>query len=483
MGGSEREIRMSATSNRPAEYGTLDELLQDFRKYGSIQERAVTINDADGLREQVIDRLAFSAVFGEKDVLAAARWLIWETAQALGCRPASIHDYYLAGGRGAWSNQTTPATNLRAMTYDVSRAMFRVRRKLDIGQQIFEIARSEIGYTAQRPHEYTSSVLAAAIREGYTGPVFLQGDHFQINASNFKDDPEKEVRAVEDLAVEAINAGFYNIDVDSSTIVDLSLDGEQAQQRENANRTAAITAFIRRRQPEGITISVGGEIGEVGTENSTVPELRAFMDQYNEFMQGKGDGLSKISVQTGTSHGGVVLPDGSIAKVAVDFDTLGDLSKVAREEYKLSGAVQHGASTLPDTAFGLFSEANASEVHLATGFQNIIYDSDAFPDELRQKIYAWLDKERASERKDGETSAQFYYKTRKRAFGPFKRDVWMLDPGRIESICAELEERFELMLDLLGVDGTTKAVNDLTPMPEIHKDQPSALKELLGVGD
>ncbi|MEZ4570392.1 MAG: hypothetical protein R2849_08715 [Thermomicrobiales bacterium] len=77
-------------------------------------------------------------------------------------------------------------------------------------------------------------------------------------------------------------------------------------------------------------VSVGGEIGEVGSENSTVAELVAFMEHFNGFMEGDtNSGLSKISVQTGTSHGGVPLPDGTVADVAVDFKTLGDLSEVA----------------------------------------------------------------------------------------------------------------------------------------------------------
>jgi hypothetical protein len=194
-------------------------------------------------------------VFADKPALNSSRWLIWETAQALGARPASIHEYYMAGGQGAWSNRATPAINIRGMTYDIARTIYRARKQLDVGQQIFEIARSEIGCTDQRPHEFASVVLAAAIREG-----------------------------VEGLAPEAMNTGFYNVDIDASTVVDLSLVGEQAQQRDDARRTAQIAARIRRRQPPGVTVSIGGETGEVGSENSTAPELRAFMARFNRFM-------------------------------------------------------------------------------------------------------------------------------------------------------------------------------------------------------
>jgi fructose/tagatose bisphosphate aldolase len=472
-----------AQEPRSREHQTLDELLSDFRKYGRIHADGVEIRDAEGLREQLIDRLVFDAVFGDKPVLNTARWLIWETAQALGARPASIHEYYMTGGRGAWSNRTTPAINIRGMTYDVARAVFRARKQLDVGQQIFEIARSEIGYTDQRPHEYAAAVLAAAIREGVEGPVFIQGDHFQISPSSYRTNPDQEVRSVEGLALEAMNAGFYNIDVDASTIVDLSLAGEEQQQRDNARRTAEIAAYIRRKQPQGVTVSIGGEIGEVGSKNSTAPELRAFMAHFNRFMNRRGEGLSKISVQTGTSHGGVPLPDGTVAEVAVDFQTLAELSKVAREEFSLGGAVQHGASTLPDDAFNLFAEANACEVHLATGFQNLIFESKALPDDLRQATYNWLKANRAQERKEGETDAQFIYKTRKRAFGPFKRYFWTLDDAAKNEICAELEGRFLRMFELLGVANTSADVRAATTLPEVHKPQPSALAGVLVPGD
>ena len=143
----------------------------------------------------------------------------------------------------------------------------------------FEIARSEIGYTKQRPREYACAVLAAAIKSGWRGPVFLQGDHFQINAKKFAADGEKETQSVKDLIREAIQAGFYNIDIDTSTLVDLSKATIKDQQRLNYTLAAELTALIRDLEPEGITVSVGGEIGEVGGKNSTVEELQTFMDE------------------------------------------------------------------------------------------------------------------------------------------------------------------------------------------------------------
>ena len=80
--------------------------------------------------------------------------------------------------------------------------MFRAANKIGAGAFIFEIARSEMTYTAQRPSEYVTNIIAAAVAEGFVGPVFIQGDHFQVSAKKYQAGPEAELRAVRDLALE-----------------------------------------------------------------------------------------------------------------------------------------------------------------------------------------------------------------------------------------------------------------------------------------
>ena len=108
------------------------------------------------------------------------------------------------------------------------------------------------------------------------------------------------------------------------------------------------------------------------------------------------------------------LPDGSVAEVKLDFEVLRRLGEVARS-YGLAGAVQHGASTLPDELFHRFPAVETAEIHLATGFQNILYDSPAFPADLRDEMYAYLAEKHPEDRKANMTDAQFYYTARKRA--------------------------------------------------------------------
>jgi len=381
--------------------------------------------------------------------------------------PSSIHEFYTARGKGEFSGFTVPAINLRSMTYDLARAIFRVAKKNNAGAFIFEIAKSEMGYTAQPPLEYSAVVLAAAVKEGYSGPVFIQGDHFQANAKKYQEAPEKELEALQALISESIGAGFYNIDIDSSTLVDLSKPDVKKQQYLNYEVCAKLTQFIRRIEPRGVTVSVGGEIGEVGHQNSTPEDLHAFMQGYKERLRKGLTGISKISIQTGTSHGGVVLPDGTVAQVKLDFDTLKRLSEVSRKEYGLAGAVQHGASTLPAEAFHKFAECDAAEVHLATEFQNMIYESRYFPQELKEKIYEWLKVNAANERKEGETEEQFFYKTRKKALGPFKKEIMGLSQDKRDAIASEIEAKFDFLFKQLNAVNNKDLVDKFVTLKRV----------------
>jgi fructose-bisphosphate aldolase, class II len=416
-----------------------------------------------------MDELLRQAVFGGPEERDQARWLIWEIGQRAGVRPASIHELYMARGRGEVRPFTTPAMNVRVLAYDSARAIFRAAKRLDVGALICEIARSEIGYTDQRPAEYVAVMTAAALREGFTGPLFIQGDHVQVNAKKYAVDPDAELQAIRTLVEEELHAGFYNIDIDTSTLVDLSQPTLDAQQRVNSERAAELTKFIREREPERVTVSVGAEIGEVGGKNSDVHELKAFMEGYVRALARLGPftGISKISVQTGTSHGGVVLPDGSIAKVQLDLDALRALSADARTKYRLGGAVQHGASTLPPDAFGNFPKCEAIEIHLATNFQTMVFDHPRLPPDVRRDINEWVKVECKDEWKKGDTEEQFIYKSRKKAIGPFKRRLWDMAPDVRAAIAADLEKTFAFLFEQLRVTDT-RAVTDRYVQPPLQ---------------
>src|SRR4030042_417179 len=223
-----------------------------------------------------IDILIKEAVFGtDLQKMTVLYQTIRQTALDSGIYPASIQELYMAAGKGQFSGITVPAINIRLITYDVARSVFRAAMKDNVGALIFEIARSEIGYTKQTPAEYSACVLAAAVKEGFRGPVFIQGDHFQVNRAKYQENPEVELNAIKALVKDSVEAGFYNIDIDASTVVDISKTDLIKKQEKNSQVTAEMTRFIRDIEPKGVTVSIGGENGEKGEGTDTTADLRA----------------------------------------------------------------------------------------------------------------------------------------------------------------------------------------------------------------
>lgn len=439
-------------------FHSVAELHDSLQNIVTISETDAQILDENTLRQSFIDQLAYTAVFAEDEALKKeAKITIRKIAKAYGAISSSIKNIYFAIGEGKIPTTfTTPAINVRFLTYDTAQIIFSLMIKHNMGSVVFEIARSEIDYTDQRPDEYAVSVLAAAVKAGYKGPVYIQGDHFQFSARRFKEDPTVEANKIKSLIQEAIAADFLNIDIDASTLVDLEKPTQDEQQQTNYKVTSELTEYIRSLEPKGTTISVGAEIGHIGGKNSTPEELSAFMDGYNKILPSGMTGISKISVQTGSSHGGIPLPDGTVAKVSIDFSVIEKTGMVARDIYHIGGVVQHGASTLPNELFDHFPNAKTLEIHLATGFQNIVYDT--MPQSLKDQMYAWVEANCQSEWDEKLTKEQNIYKTRKKAIGPFKKQAWMLTNEEKKPIKEQLEKQLEFLFEKLNTFNTKAVV-------------------------
>jgi hypothetical protein len=156
----------------------------------------------------------------------------------------------------------------------------------------------------------------------------------------------------------------------------------------------------------------------------------------------------------------------------------------------LAGAVQHGASTLPAELFDRFPKLGACEMHLATEFQNMLLDHPAFPADLKQEIYGKLRTVAADERKPTDTDEQFLYKTRKKALGLYKRELWGLPPGVREAIGQSLEDKFTFLLEQLAVGGTRTMAEQYAPQvagafPELGTGMPTVhmAEDVSGLSD
>jgi fructose/tagatose bisphosphate aldolase len=314
---------------------------------------------------------------------------------------------------------TIPAFNLRLLTMDLAQAVFRVAKKNKATAFIFELARSEMEYTAQPPQEYADNILKAAEAENWQGPVFLQADHFKIKKEEFLASPKQALTDLEVLIERAIKAGFYNIDIDCSAL----------DMASNIKQTAYFINYIRKLQPPGLEISVGGEVGEIGKANTTVSQLSQFLLGLEKELASYGDikGISKVAVQTGTSHG-----KGGV----IDWPNLKALAQEAKK-HNLPGIVQHGASTLPKSEFSKFAQAGVCEIHLATELMDIVLGSPNFPKKIKEKI-----------------------KT-KRDIGPNKKEIDAMPQEIKNKLAQEVAKEFAFFFQELKVGNTQELIYKL----------------------
>jgi hypothetical protein len=92
---------------------------------------------------------------------------------------------------------------------------------------------------------------------------------------------------------------------------------------------------------------------------------------------------------------------------------------------------------------------------------------------LRGEIYKWLDANAKDERKPTDSDEQFYYKTRKKALGPFKRQIWDVPDASRVALDAAYDEKFGFLFDQLAIGDTAAMVARFVKPVAIHRDDPT----------
>ncbi|MBW6474302.1 MAG: class II fructose-bisphosphate aldolase [Anaerolineaceae bacterium] len=407
--------------------------------------------------EQDILELALAPREKRKKLAVQILNLTWEN----GLYPASIAPVYQALGRGQLAPMTVPAFNVRGLTYPLARAIWRAALQFECGPIIFELAPSESTGCDQTFEEYAALVMAAAFKEGYHGPVFLQGDHFSLDSTD-------DLKRLEELARQVIESGFYQIDIDGSHLFDQKAENLNGFHAPNAQITGKLIQSIHAMQPRDIHITLGGEVGEIGGRNTSVEDLVAFQAELQNQLPDDTPGLDKISAQTGTTHSGIVLPDGTTGRMSVDFDLISALSKQARQS-GWSGLVQHGASTLRIEDLARLPEAGVIEVHLATQIQNILFDHPAFPAALREQMKLELVSAALSaegdqlNKSEALSEAQRFYQARWAAWGIYKSQLWQLQPEVITQVSDSLADWATAIFEALQINNQSQVLSDYYP--------------------
>jgi fructose/tagatose bisphosphate aldolase len=414
----------------------------------------ISISDAARLQNEIIYTLQFNASVSENQKVkqAAMQW-IQQVANAMHITSGSNHDFYKEKASGKYQFFTVPAINARMVTFHKVRAALRVAKKMHLPHIIFELALSEAGYTGQQKDEYAALVKAAYISLGMTkSVVYLQADHYQLDPKKYEADTEAEMQRIKDAIVKAIENGVYNIDIDTSKFETADADKtDRENQGKNAYLTAELLHFIRQYEAEHDlphTLSIGGEVGEVGGENTKYPQVNVYLEMLAEHLQSLGSssvaGLDKVSINVGSAHGGVLGPDGQpLDSVPIDFTAHHDLYMLGQDSLHAGHVlpVQHGASTLPKKYFSLFPAMHVAEVHLATGYQNIVWEVLEKEDTALYKKMKDLTFEKFNEKIDKhKTEAIGFMKERKRVTEFVKRDLLLSDA--LDKIEEALEQEF-----------------------------------------
>ncbi|HNQ50802.1 MAG TPA: hypothetical protein PKL03_05130, partial [Candidatus Omnitrophota bacterium] len=201
-----------------------EQFVQDLAGIVEVTPTEVKVLDKGLFLAKGVSVLANAAALSPSaDVKTAAKRIVLEILPQFGIKAASDHEFYMAKQQGKWKNITVPAVNGRSTVFMSFRPMFRVAKEENVGVIKTEVARSEMRYSAQDSAEIVAITGLAAIAEGWTGLLFVQQDHNQIDKDKYKkggEERQKEIDARNKLFREGIIAGQYNIDLDPSTLVD-----------------------------------------------------------------------------------------------------------------------------------------------------------------------------------------------------------------------------------------------------------------------
>ena len=431
---------------------TVEELESDLSSFLTLSP--LTITNQEAFISLGIDQLVYTAQFAPEEVQKRAQELIRDLSVLSHCPSSSTSALY-SHRLAQHLSFTTPAFNIRTLTYDLARCLFRLMKQTHTSSVIFELSKSERGYTAQTFPQFTSSILAAAIKEEYRGPVFMQADHTQVDLENFKKDTVGELNHLKSLIKEAIGAGMRNIDIDASTLVDLSKPTILEQQKDNIIITSELINSARMHENPDHPLTIGGEVGHIGEKNTTSEEVEVFLSEVKKRLE--KDGMQKLSIQTGTTHGGFVSKEGKVQDMGVDFSLLKDIASLV-PSYALLGVVQHGASTLPLSLFSSFPTSRTLEIHLSTQMQNILFET--LPQEVVEKLEAWtLEKHPHTDQELSEK--QHLYKTRKFSLGEHKQILWELSPEEKEAFLTNASDYFSSLFESLQIHNTKEITDSL----------------------
>ena len=261
--------------------------------------------------------------------MIAAFLLIYSIAWKLNIFPSSLQKIYKAQARHEISPQ------IKILSLDITEDSLANLRILFNSMNHEETKLLSLSINPKQMDQtwffsYITKILAAAILEDYSGPIFLQTDSIYFDPLSFENDRDNLLDRLKKITQNAIKSGIYNLNLDASELIDLDQSVTSEKMLMNLKMVAMVTnLWVRNYQPNGITVSVSGKLGKAAMNFIQKDELKDYLKRLMKEgsrlrFNTAGDDISKIVVDYRTGN-----------EVSVDY--LGSLKLIAQNEFGLGG--------------------------------------------------------------------------------------------------------------------------------------------------
>ncbi|MGB3346755.1 MAG: class II fructose-bisphosphate aldolase [Candidatus Humimicrobiia bacterium] len=328
---------------------------------------------------------------------------------------------------------------------------------------IFEIAKSEIGYTDQSPEEYVNYVKEIADRINFNTPYCIHGDHITIPENT----PEA-IKSAEEIVKKEVEAGFTSFAIDASHNFDLNAELTREQLADNIKITTRIAKLIeklmaekgKKREDYGLEVEVG-EIGKIDPETgeqelTTVDEAVTFIKALNE----NGVYPDLIATNNGTVHGNIYDEEGNIIPIlGIDAVRTREIaSSIAPLGVKIA---QHGITGTPLKLIHKLIDAGIVKGNVATNFQDIAIEN--MSPELAKRMADWTMKnyaEKVRAKKPKISDREIIGKNIKYAIKVFKHEIEEIDDEYKQKISDASKKSATEFIEAFNGKGSGQIVKD-----------------------
>jgi len=267
----------------------------------SIQNNNLIIDDIERFIK-TIPEILYESKLTNTDYIKALLFVTYSAALQSGIKFSSFHQLYKAVGCGEIiSKFSFPVIDIENNSFEHNCLLFGAMRDSDahlVGLQLTCLD------DALKTRLKIAKIIAAALMEKYSGPLFLVSQDIFFHAIEFESDRVGEIEKAQNLVKSAIDSCIFNLNIDASELVDQNKVDVSERMLMNLKMVAmSINIWIRMYEPKGLTVSVGGKISRTNNSMTTEKELGDFIKRLlKEGLRLRfntpGEDICKVTVQT-----------------------------------------------------------------------------------------------------------------------------------------------------------------------------------------